>query len=754
MNDDLTAHSFIQIPASAEKVATRCQQIALMRDTKGDVGYEHWRGVIGIIKYCEEGVELAHKWSENRAATGHAQLDVDNKFNSWTTPPTKCSKFESENPGGCDGCQFKGKINTPIVLGREVPEPKEEVVEAIVDGEETQVTIPELPTGYGRTAEGVLIRYIPDKEGIEQAHPFCYQTFYPIYRVRTEDGTFGLEMRLHLPDGRTRDFQISQRALASPAKLTEALSDFEVVTTNNKDSMSNITAYLKESLQKLMAETKEINTYTSFGWKDDYSSFLIGNRLYHKDGTVRKVLLGSYARQRAEDLPDPKGTAEEYAEALNFLYARPDCEHRQYSIASDFGSVLVPFADPMFKGLLFAITGEASGRGKTTLARAGLFAFGDAEKMSIKTDDGATVNARYARIGTYQNLPILLDEITRIEPSDLSKMCYRLSLGEERDRLSQGKSNKQAIAPSVNWALNTKATGNSHMHGTVARFSESSTAEAVRLIEIRIDRYPMADIKASEVAAAMRKIQDNMGSAGDKFIRHVVANRDAIIDRVAYWLSKYDEAIKGEHLRYYRWHGATSLAAIEITNKLGITKFDLTKLYDFTVKLLLELAAYIKQNNTLTAEDAFDKMISILSPRIISTYEYRDGRDGRGPEEPVYKPYGDSVVGRYIMGSQNCDPRMDGKLYIARKVFTDWCSLNRVDAGSILAWGESGGIITDSTEKFTLGRGSTISTGNTRCIRIDYKKYQELYGAPNKFDEKMIKFPNKKDSENVSEAVK
>jgi hypothetical protein len=66
INDDLIAHAPVSVPSFAEVISEKCAQVGVMRDTLGDVNYEHWRGVIGIIKHCEEGIEKAREWSAKR----------------------------------------------------------------------------------------------------------------------------------------------------------------------------------------------------------------------------------------------------------------------------------------------------------------------------------------------------------------------------------------------------------------------------------------------------------------------------------------------------------------------------------------------------------------------------------------------------------------------------------------------------------------------------------------------------------------
>jgi hypothetical protein len=47
----------------------------------------------------DRGIELMREWQDTRCG------------------PRTCIEFEEANPGGCEGCWFKGKITAPIVLG-------------------------------------------------------------------------------------------------------------------------------------------------------------------------------------------------------------------------------------------------------------------------------------------------------------------------------------------------------------------------------------------------------------------------------------------------------------------------------------------------------------------------------------------------------------------------------------------------------------------------------------------------------------
>lgn len=723
LNDDLVSHVTPSVPSYADHVANRCAQVAKMRDTQGDVNYEHWRGVIGIIKYCEDPIDLAHEWSSRRAEN-HGQTDVQVRYDSWNAGPTTCEFFSKCNPSGCEGCPEQGKIKTPLVLGRVEPEPEVEVVEAIVDGSVISVEIPELPKGYGHES-GLMVRYMKNADDIVVAYSFATNLFYPTYRIRKESGEYSLQMRMHLPDNRTRDFDIDTSLLASNQKLIEGLARFELIPTNNKDASMHLTAYVRDSLERLKRDSEELNTMTSFGWKSDFSAFLLGDRLYHSDGTVRKVLVGGQAKSSMAAFPVPRGTLQGYADALNYVYARPQQEYMQYALASMFGSVLTPLSsNSLYHGLLFALYGEDTGKGKSTVNYAALLLYGNPKEILINGEKGSTVNALNATFSTFQNIPTFLDEFTNVDSEYLSQLAYSCTNGADKKRLTVSKGAGVQFADSGSWAAPQHITGNASMQGRLADAGGNSAAEAVRIIQINVDHYPRSGLSGEDVMAAIKRMELHMGAAGDVFMRYVVTHREEILQIMAKWASRVNKDIPDPKYRFYCAHAECSMAGLEITNRLGITTFDLEAVYEFATTLFCKLAKNVTQQNSLSPEDALSGMISGLSPRILVTLEYRDGRSDKGPESP--KRINGAAAGRYIMGNVNDKSPLVGKLFISKFEAVQWCKDHRVDLESVLRYAESAGVLVPYKEKFTIGRGTDIKTGNVVCICIDMAKLEGL----------------------------
>ena len=105
--------------SDAETIAEKCNFIKHCVEDSFTLPEPDWRfGLMGIIAYCKNGRDYAHKWSENY--NGYSFEGTEQKFNNalkFNRPMTcegikqQCTKLY------CKGCEYVGKINSPIVLG-------------------------------------------------------------------------------------------------------------------------------------------------------------------------------------------------------------------------------------------------------------------------------------------------------------------------------------------------------------------------------------------------------------------------------------------------------------------------------------------------------------------------------------------------------------------------------------------------------------------------------------------------------------
>lgn len=729
LNQDLIAHlaDVPKIDSSGELVAEGCLQVAAMRDTQGDVSYEHWRGVIGVLKHCVDGEALAEQWSSERDATGHQQSDWRAKFDTWNSGPATCEFFQGCNPDGCNGCLHKGKVKSPIMLGRIIPITTEKVVEvtAVEEGTEQKVdvTVPALPIGY-QWDERFLSRSMPNKDGVVEVHAFSTGLFYPTMRIRKDDGTFNIGMRMHMPDNRVRDFEIPFSSMSSTSDLLKSFAAYELIHSNHKEAGSHMHAYMREAMDKLKREVEEVNTLTTYGWKYDMQAFLIGDRLYHKDGSVRRVLLGGYAAGKRRAFPMPRGTLEGYTGPLNFIYNRPGLEPMQYALCSGWGSILAPLCEDLYKGLIFSLYSGRSGTGKSTVCYNSLYAFGNAEDLAMKSEDMATKNALWATVGAFNNIPMLFDELTKIDPEELSAMAYRISLGEERGRLRNTPQGTR-FADTATWRMSPFVTSNKDLHALLSMTQANAEAESVRVVQVNLDQYHIPELKGADLQAfqmACDQIKLNSGVAGDAMIRYVVKHVDDLYSRMRDKVTFLAKHISEPKFRFYRSHAACTLVMAEIAKELGVIDFDVDALQDFSIQLMTQLRTNIAVTTASTPDDAYSRLVAALAPRIIVTTEFRDNRDSRGPESPRRQIVGE-VAGRFIAPHSGVKgEKLAGRMFLNHKDVRDWCAKNRTDFNTLMEHLAERGALVHPDERVKLTQGTDMPGTQVRCIVIDTLK--------------------------------
>ena len=109
-----------KFPLSSDKpsiklICSRCLQMNKQALSHGkDASEPLWRATLSIAKFSSPNacIELSDGYS------GFDEREMQSKLNNISLP-FRCSTFEEDNHGGCNGCRYKGHIKTPISLGYE-----------------------------------------------------------------------------------------------------------------------------------------------------------------------------------------------------------------------------------------------------------------------------------------------------------------------------------------------------------------------------------------------------------------------------------------------------------------------------------------------------------------------------------------------------------------------------------------------------------------------------------------------------------
>jgi hypothetical protein len=107
-------------PSSGELVAEKCEQVRALRDSEGKVEEPLWYAALGVLAFCADGDELAHKWSSgdvDRYTEQETQERLDRA--RALSGATTCQHFHDKiDATVCERCPHWGIINSPIALGR------------------------------------------------------------------------------------------------------------------------------------------------------------------------------------------------------------------------------------------------------------------------------------------------------------------------------------------------------------------------------------------------------------------------------------------------------------------------------------------------------------------------------------------------------------------------------------------------------------------------------------------------------------
>lgn len=275
-------------------------------------------------------------------------------------------------------------------------------------------------------------------------------------------------------------------------------------------------------------------------------------------------------------------------------------------------------------------------------------------------------------------------------------------------------------ASQTEWRMSPYLTGNKDFHSILAQHNQNSQAEAVRLIQIAIDKYNIPEYPEGQVAIWVREMERNSGVAGAAFVQWVVTHQTEMVARLTEWNAKIVPFIAGPKYRFYRAHATATLAAASIMQDLGIIDFDLDQMFIFSMGLMKALCESVAETNMLTAEDAINAMVNDLQPNILNTHEYRDSRHGSGPE-PTARVYG-AIAGRYVLGDNKGKDPMSGMLFVSRQRMKDWCVEHRIELDKVIEFAKQKSVYVTDAARFNLTRGTTLPAVTLRCIQLDTNK--------------------------------
>ena len=283
------------------------------------------------------------------------QQEVVSKVENWkdgATGATWCEKFALERPDGCKGCKFKDKIGSPARLGTQLAEVKS--MAALVDPIAADVPVPK---PFKRTTDGM--KMVIDETDID----ICKFDIYPVGYGKDEGlGYEVVRFMWNRPHVGWTELVLRQAHLTDGSReFPNTIADQGIVLFN-----ANQTKYFQMLLRSYMEELKQkrglTNLYSSMGWKENYTQFILGNHLLRRDSngtvTIEPVNLASSINKVGEDMYATKGSLEEWVKFTNIL-EKGDLKLHKFLLGFSFATPLLKISG--LKGLTLSLYGKTGG---------------------------------------------------------------------------------------------------------------------------------------------------------------------------------------------------------------------------------------------------------------------------------------------------------------------------------------------------------------------------------------------------------
>lgn len=692
---------------------TGCNQILYAAGNQEKIDEPHWRAVLSIASHCADRDKAIHKISNQ-----HPEYDPDvtERKAAATKGPYTCASFQKIDDTLCEGCPHAGKITSPIVLGMgRVLEasPDDSKVEVVreIDGvvEKTVYEVPPYPTPYFRGMNGgVYVRKkVKDEEGkMVDTDLLVYEyDFYSMSIINDPHEGMSSLFRVHLPQDGVREFCIPCREVLTKDKFRDHLADEGVIPSHNKQ-MDELMSYVNHYIKTYQREKKAKVARVQFGWADNFSCFVVGDREIRPSEIVYSPPSASTVRTAPKFRK--RGTLEAWQEVAKF-YTTPGQEVPFFALMAGFAAPLMSILE--VQGGIISLYSPEGGTGKSTTLHMINSIFGHPKEAMLIADD--TGNSRIHRLGVINNIAATIDEITNESPESISAAIFAMLQGRGKERMNSSSNTERLNT--TKWNNISVVTGNSVISEKLYLIKKMPDGELRRVLEFPFPKPK--GLAKSATDTVFRPLYENYGIAGEAYIQYLLKHFDRIRSNFLKIQRKMDEAA-GLSQREQIWSDTVAgilLASLFVKDSgiIPITNERLKSFYEWCV-------AWLKDNKAKAAQDYVDPeetLGAFMSDHHNDTLIINGTPKHPGmPEAPLKEPRGKLLI-RYEPDTK--------ELCINSAKFREFCARQQISYAHMIEGLRQLGKFQDITKK-RMGKGTAISANERvlvlKNINIDFVK--------------------------------
>lgn len=705
-------------PANATVVATKCKQIAWAVANQADVEEPFWYNVIGVAAYCQDSDAAAMAWSENHPK--YSPSETVRKMHHWkasVTGPTTCDKFQKDRPKGCDGCLYRGKIGTPARLGAQYQEvaPPTDVLDKAAH------EIP-LPKPFKRTVGGIKMTL--DDTDID----VCRFDLYPVGYGRDE--SLGYEtVRYHWnrPHAGWQELSFRQAHLADGSREFSSTIADQGIVLKTKAQTEAFQFMLRSYMDKLREARSMTNLYSSMGWKEDYSQFVLGDTLFKRDpnGDIiqEHISLAAAASKNTSDLFSSSGDLAQWVDFTRLL-DKIDLPVHQFCLGVSFAAPLYAFTG--LKGGAISLYGGTGG-GKSIAQLWMQSVWGNPDLLHYASK--FTQNAVYSRLALLNNLPMTIDEATLLPAEFIGDFVYTLTQGRDKTRLNRN-AEERAIKT---WALPAVLSTNISLNSKLVSSGFATDAQLARMLELEVPVHPIFAEGSSSGRKVYHFLNSNYGVAGRELIPILMGYGEsgcrAILDTaMREFPTKFHAKFSGSE-RYWEQIIVLAYIGLRIASDNNLIQFDCEK----PIRYVLGQLGMIRQANKDNRKDSIDLLTEYVNEYAAEsiTMMYTVGENK--PTLDYNRVPRSSLHIRYNVHRKTTNGDFDsGQIIIAATHFKEWLAAKNGDYRTFMRDMTMEGInLTPPTDtRYSLGKDTPIKTGQVYTVRISmqHPRLESMFG--------------------------
>lgn len=695
------ANIYADEPHYTEPVARGCKQVARLAISRGRLSEPDWYAAIGVLAACSDGAKYAHYWSSGYEGYTHAEtqsrLDRSREFG-----PTTCARFESLNPSGCDGCPFKGRITSPIQLGRVRAQPAPAGLQGNAAGlqplSETGGELPQLPAGYFWGAGGSL--YVEsEKTNGSPAQELI--SSYPIYldAVQTGEasGGYSLSMKLKLPNEPLQSIIMAAKTFFSSSGLSEIAG--QGVMVHQPDLFKQ---FVRRSVDMWNGANKLERRYDQFGWKDEDRAFLYGTNLYTAE-SVRPVIGSDEVQSRSQYLgPRRNGSIGAWSGAANKLFTLGH-EVQAFALLSSFAAPLMRFHSSGEGGAIVSLVSDKSGTGKTTALEAAASVWGRLKGTQIIDDDTAV--AKGLKLAVFGNIACTYDELYNRDPEVIRRFVLMFTNGRDKDR---GTADGTLRHVRAEWQTILLLASNNSIVDILSSM-DGTDAPAYRVLEFIMDTPASMDKRRGD--ALKQQLDANSGYAADLYLRNLLqpGTLNYIKQALPQWTDQVWQrtGLDKEH-RFWVRTIASVMAAGAVVKHAGLLDFSVDRITSWAIE-------QVQGKKTLHSErsghrNPVSMLVSFLDQHLLDTLVVPKAfKPGPNQNSHVMLEPRRSLLVRHELN--------DHRIYIEEQTLKKWLVKVGVNTEGFYRDLKDKGIM-GAVQRKTLGAGTPHSTGQVTAIEV------------------------------------